>query len=189
MKIIGYALLLILTGCVFGSIANFSEDDIKNNENEIYNSGFESISTEAEMEGWTVLEDYSSVLSLVNDDFHTGKISLKISHPKERISIISDSFPIDPDAVYFSRCYVKSNYKSNLPVRLHFVVFDAAGKQLNTFQKKGYPDNVWSDISLNAGFFKPAARFARVFVSLPAREDKIFWLDDVESFKVYKIQK
>ena len=102
---------------------------------------------------------------------------------------ISDSFPIDPESVYFTRCLIKSNYKSNHAVTIRFLAFDSKGKQLNKFTEKYYPDTDWTTMRLTTGFFKTAARFGRIVVSFPSKPDKVFWLDDLESYSVYRIQK
>ncbi len=182
---------MILAGCVFGSISQFTEADIKQSQNEIYNSNFEILpdSETGELAGWTLMENSIDHISLVMDEFQSGEFSLKIANPAKKISLISDSFPIDPESVYYTRCYIKNNYKSNHPVELHFVAFNTAGKKMNSYKTHIYPDAVWTKAVLTAGFFKQEVRFARVIITFPARDDKVYWLDDVESYNIYKIQK
>lgn len=185
------ALVILISGCVFGSISEFSEDDIQDSQNEIYNSSFEIISEQDnyKLSGWTLLNDSESHVSVVNSDFNRGQHSLEISNTDQKISLVSDSFSIDPESVYFNRLFVKTNYKSNHFIEVQFVAFDANGKKVNDFKTKYYPDDIWTKVTLTTGFFKQNVRFARMIITIPARNDKIFWLDDIESYKVYKIQK
>ncbi|MCF7793999.1 MAG: hypothetical protein K9N09_07135 [Candidatus Cloacimonetes bacterium] len=188
---LGFVLVIFISGCVFGSISDFSEADIKGSQNEIYNSSFEIISEQDEYElpGWILLDNSESFVSIVNSDFNSGQYSLKISKPNQKINLVSDSFPIDPESVYFNRLFVKTNYKSNHFIEIQFVAFDANGKKINDFETKYYPDDIWTKATLTTGFFKQNVRFARIIITIPARDDKVFWLDDIESYKVYKIQK
>jgi hypothetical protein len=193
MKMIKFilAVALITAGCFFGSIIDFSEQDIKGKENEVFNSSFEEGEFEVDRIplGWNVLNDLKNTISSDTEVFNSGKRSFKISHPKKRITLISESFPIDPEGVYYSRCSLKTNYKSNHAVEILFVAFDAKGKQVNKYKAKGYPDENWSKVMMTTGFFKSNARFGRIIISFPNRQDKIFWLDDVESYMMYQIQK
>lgn len=182
---------LLLAGCVFGPVGNFSDKDIKNSQNEIYNSSFELTAENSKniLQGWTLIDDSTAEIALTNQEFNQGKLSLKIANPGKKISLISDSFSIDPQSIYYNQISFKTNYKSNHPVKFMFVAFDAAGKKINTFKTKCYPDDIWTKCDLTTGYFKPKARFARIIITIPARKDKIFWVDDVESYKIYKIQK
>ena len=190
LKII-VAISIVISGCVFGSIANFSEKDIKDAENVVFNSSFESGNKEGIVlpEGWMVLDELENTVSWDNQAAYGGEKSLKISYPKTKVSIISDAFPIDPKSVYFTKCMLKSNYKSNHAVTIRFLAFDSKGKQINKFSEKYYPETDWTMMNLITGFFKTSARFGRIVVSFPSKSDKVFWVDDLESYSVYRIQK
>jgi len=185
------AVALVTAGCFFGSIIDFSEQDIKGKENVIFNSGFEvgNFDVEPIPVGWTALNVQEELISSDLDIFSSGQRSLRIDHPNKKINLISESFPIDPEAVYFTRCYLKANYQSNHAVEVLFVAFDSKGKQVNKFKTKGYPIEDWTKVMLTTGFFKPTARFGRIIITFPNRPDKVFWVDDVESYDVYTIQK
>lgn len=185
------AVTLVITGCFFGSIIDFSEQDIGRKENEIFNSGFEEgeFDTDPIPLGWTVLNDLKNTVSADTVVFNSGQRSLKISHPHKKINLISESFPIDPEGVYFSRCFLKTNYQSNQAVEILFVAFDSKGKQVNKYKTKIYPQENWTKAVMTASFFKPNAHFGRIIISFPNRPDKVFWLDDVESYNVYRIKK
>lgn len=184
----GLLLTLIIAGCVFGSIAQFSESDIIGSHNEIRNSGFEEVTDAENLPGWTLLNEDASV-SIVHNEFNSGLASVQINRPEQKVRLISDSFPIDPESIYLNRFYLKNNYLSNHQVQVDFIAFDAAGKKVNNFKINVTPDNIWSKFTFNTGFFKPKARFARIMITFPARDDKIYWLDDVESFRIYRFQK
>jgi hypothetical protein len=72
---------------------------------------------------------------------------------------------------------------------IRFLAFNAKGKRVNKFSNKGYPKEDWTQIDLTSGFLNSTARFGRIIISIPKKPDKIFWIDDVESYNVYKIQK
>ena len=190
LKII-VALSIIISGCVFGSISNFSEKDIKDAENVVFNSSFELGNTDETKvpEGWMVLDELENTVSWDKNTAFGGEKCLKISHAKTKVSIISDAFPIDPASVYFTKCMMKSNYKSNHAVTFRFLAFDSKGKQVNKFSEKYYPETDWATMGLTTGFFKTSARFGRIVISFPSKSDKVFWVDDLESYSVYRIQK
>jgi len=185
------AVAVITSSCFFGSIIDFSEHDLDGKENKILNSGFEEVDVDANPIplGWTILNDLENTISTDTEIFNSGNRSLKISHPKKKISIISESFPINSEAIFFSRCFIKTNYKSNHAVNILFIAFNSEGKQVSKFNAKGYPKENWTEVVLTTGFFKPDAQFGRIVITFPNRADKVYWLDDVESFDVYKIQK
>lgn len=191
MKKLLLILLVIISSCFFGSIMNFSEKDIVGKENVVFNPSFENGEFEANSmpEDWMVLNKPENQIFWDDNYRHSGGKSLKIQYPKSKINIISDAFPIDAEAVYYSRCFVKSSYQSNHPVTIRFLAFNSKGKRVNKFSSKGYPGEDWTQIDLTSGFLKSTARFGRIIISIPKKPDKIFWLDDIDSYNVYKIQK
>ncbi|MCF7857921.1 MAG: hypothetical protein K9N07_01150 [Candidatus Cloacimonetes bacterium] len=184
-------LFAILSSCFWGSVMNFSEKDIKDKENVVYNSGFENDEFDPQIipDGWFDLENTPEYLAWDNTDSHAGSRSLKVNFPKQNITIISDSFPIDADYVYYSRFFVKTNYNSNDTITIRFLAFDSKGKRVGKFSDKGLPEKEWTQIDITSGFLKSTARFGRIVISISEKPDKIYWLDDIESFAVYRIQK
>jgi len=191
MEKIIIALLVVLSSCFLGSVMDFSEKDINDTENEVYNASFEDGEYDPQKlpDGWFLLEDTFDYVSWNNEIPHTGSKSLKVQYPEEKINIISDAFPIDADHVYYSRFFVKTNYNSNQSITIHFLAFDSKGKRVSKFSENGLPKQDWTQIDITSGFLKSTARFGRIIISIPKKSDKIYWLDDVESYAVYRIQK
>lgn len=191
MEKIIIALFIILSSCFWGSVMDFSEKDIKDNVNEVLNSSMENgeFTPDVLPENWFLLEGTTDFITWDNSNFHTGSKSLKIENPKENVNIISDAFPIDADYVYYSRLFVKTNYSSNQHITIRFLAFDTKGKRVSKFSDSGLPTQNWTQVDMTSGFLKSTARFGRIIISIPRKSDKIYWLDDVESYAVYRIQK
>ena len=191
MEKIIIALLVFLSSCFFGTVMDFSEKDINGKENEVYNASFENGEYDPDEmpDGWSLLEDKSDNILWDNEISRTGLKSLKIQHPKNKINLISDAFSIDADYVYYSRFFVKTNYDSNQLITIRFLAFDANGNRVSKFSENELPKQDWTQIDITSGFLKSTARFGRIIVSIPKKPDKIYWLDDIESYAVYKIQK
>lgn len=191
MKKILIFLVLIVAGCFSGFVMNFSEDDIKNEENIIQNSGFEegNYNYTALPEKWIIMDKPDKTIFWDKDVFHNGEKSLKINNPAKKINIVSDSFSIDPGAVYFVKAYIKSDRVTSKQIILNFIVFDKEGKKLNQFKKAFYPTADWTPIKLTAGFFKSGAKFARVIISVPRKRDGTFWIDDVNTYNIHSFKK
>lgn len=182
---------VIISSCVFGSISEFSEEDIKNKNNVVLNSSFENgeFNKNKLPSNWTSLDNNSEFIVWDDEHAHSGTKSLRTDFPTNNLNIISDAFSIDPESVYYTRCFVKTNYKSNHQIYIRFLAFNNKGEKVNKFSSKLYPKEDWTKAELTTGFFKNSAKFGRIIISIPDRDDKVFWMDDVESYKVYKIQK
>lgn len=191
MEKIILALFFILSSCFWGTVMDFSEKDIKDSVNEVFNSSMENGDFELDElpDNWFILEGNTDCMIWDNNDFHTGSKCLKIENPKDNINIISDAFPIDADHVYYSRLFIKANYNSNQQITIRFLAFDVKGKRVSKFSDRGLPKQDWTQIDITSGFLKSTARFGRIIISIPKKSDKIYWLDDVESYAVYRIQK
>jgi len=191
MEKIVIALMVILSSCFFGSVMNFSEKDINGKKNEVYNSSFEKGEFNPNIlpEGWSLLKEASDYISWDNELSRTGSNCIKVEHSEDKINIVSDAFPIAADQIYYSRFFVKANYNSNHLITIRFVAFDANGKRVSKFSENGLPQKDWTQIDITSGFLKSTARFGRVIISIPSKSDKIYWIDDVESYAVYRIQK
>ena len=191
MEKIIIAFAVLLSSCFIGTVMNFSEKDIKGKENEVYNSSFENGDYDPDRlpDGWSLLDDKSNNILWDDEISCTGLKSLKIYNPKKKINLISDAFPIDADYVYYSRFFVKTNYDSNHLITIRFLAFDANGNRVSKFSENDLPKQDWTQIDLTSGFLKSTARFGRIIISIPRKSDKIYWLDDIESYAVYRIQK
>jgi len=191
MEKIIIAFTVLLSSCFIGTVMNFSEKDIKGKENEVYNSSFENGDYDPDRlpDGWSLLDDKSNNILWDEDISCTGLKSLKIYNPKKKINLISDAFPIDADYVYYSRFFVKTNYDSNHLITIRFLAFDANGNRVSKFSENDLPKQDWTQIDLTSGFLKSTARFGRIIISIPKKSDKIYWLDNIESYAVYRIQK
>ena len=191
MEKFSIALVLILSSCFVGTVMDFSEKDINGKENEVYNASFENGEYDPDEmpDGWSLLDDKSNYILWDNKISRTGLKSLKIQHPKSKINLISDAFPIDADYVYYSRFFVKTNYDSNQLITIRFLAFDAYGNRVSKFSENDLPKQDWTQIDITSGFLKSTARFGRIIISIPKKPDKIYWLDDIESYAVYRIQK
>lgn len=182
---------VIVSSCVFGSISDFSEEDIKDKENIVFNPGFEKGETaeDAMPLFWMTLDNDLTHINWDNVNRYEGTRCLHVENPGKKINIVSETFPINPEYVYYTRCYMKTNYYSNHQAYIRFVAFNEKGKRVNKFSEKIYPEEEWTKGALTTGFFNPKARFGRIIISIPDREDKEFWIDNVESYQVYRIQK
>lgn len=191
MEKIILALFIILSSCFWGSVMDFSEEDIKDSENEVINTSFEDGEFDSKKlpDNWFLLEDTSEFITWDNNNPYTGTKSLKIEYPKNDVNIISDAFPIDADYVYYSRLFIKTNYNSNQHITIRFLAFDTKGKRVSKFSKNGLPKQEWTQIDITSGFLKSTARFGRIIISISRKSDKIYWLDNIESYAVYRIQK
>ncbi len=183
--------LLVLAGCFSGFVMNFSEKDIKNEKNVLVNPSFENgfYSYNEIPEGWMVMDKPNGTIFWDKDVHNSGEKSLKIENPRKTIRLISDSFVINPGAVYYIRAFVKSDRITSKQITLQFIVFDKEGKKVNVFGKKFFIEDKWTKLSLTAGFFKSSAKFARIIISIPRKPDVTFWIDDVEVYNIHSFMK
>ena len=170
---------------------NFSEKDIKNEKNVLVNPSFENgfYSYNEIPEGWMVMDKPNGTIFWDKDVHNSGEKSLKIENPRKTIRLISDSFVINPEAVYYIRAFVKSDRLTSKQITLQFIVFDKEGKKVNVFGKKFFIEDKWTKLSLTAGFFKSSAKFARIIISIPRKPDVTFWIDDVEVYNIHSFMK
>ncbi|OPX26465.1 MAG: hypothetical protein B1H06_05645 [Candidatus Cloacimonas sp. 4484_143] len=184
-------LFVFLSSCFLGTVMDFSEKDINGKENEVYNASFENgeYSPDKMPDGWSLLDNKLDHILWDNEISRTGLKSLKVQHPKNKINLISDAFPIDANYVYYSRFFVKTNYDSNQLITIRFLAFDVNGNRVSKFSENDIPKQDWTQIDITSGFLKSTARFGRIIISIPKKSDKIYWLDNIESYAVYKIQK
>ena len=187
----GGLILIAFSGCFFGSLSQFSDEEIAGKENLIPNSGFEEGTYNYDIlpEHWLIVNKPHFEIFWDRTNGFAGEKSLKIQSPSEEINLFSDAFNIDPGAIYYSRCFVKSNRQNAAPVTLYFLAFNLEGKKVNRFSSKIIPKQEWTEINLSSGFLKGDALFGRVVISFPKSKDVTYWIDNVETYEVYKLRK
>jgi hypothetical protein len=182
-------LFALISGCFFSTISNFSEKDIEGKENLVLNSSFEDGEYHMKNlpEGWTILNQPENVVTWDSGTAHNSKKCLKFTYPTEKVNLISESFPVQATAVHYTKCFVKVNRPIKEQVALRFLAFDANGKKMNTYSKKITPKMDWTIIELTTGFFKPNTKFGRIIVTIPRKTNAIFWIDEIESYDVHRM--
>ena len=180
--------IALLSGCAFSTISRFSAEDAEGKENIVSNSSFDMVDEGSNMpQGWVVLNEQENNI-IWDDESHDdeGKC-LKVENTNDTANLVSDGFNIDPQSVYYSRCYIKSNKISKDPVIMHFIAFDRNGKKVNDYKKEVAVEEDWTLVELTTGFFDNSATLARIAVSIPeGSDDTSYWVDDIESYNVHK---
>jgi hypothetical protein len=186
---ISVAALMCLTSCFFGPSLIFYDRDTIGKPNLIPNQDFEiPLLPDSKLPNdWMFLStvDYRETVSWDSLTFLTGKKSLKIKNPKQQLLLVSESFPIDNKSAYLNRCYVASKFPSSSPVVMYFRTFDKVGTRKDNFTSRMKTNSDWQEILLSTGFFKPAAQFARVIISIPMDPENTYWVDNIGSFHVH----
>lgn len=187
--LINFILLILLSSCYFGSISDFSEADIHDNKNEVFNSGFElgEYSSDTYPEDWISLDANENNIFWDNSISHSGEKSLKIDTNK-KVNIVSEAFNIDPLGVYYSRSFIKSKDNLAQSVTISFIAFNKNGVKVDKFSNTILVSDEWSIINLTTGFYHADAVFGRIVLTVKTKKDHPIWLDDVVSYKVYKIK-
>ncbi|MBC8385533.1 MAG: hypothetical protein H8E57_08460 [Candidatus Cloacimonetes bacterium] len=190
-KLLFYALILIISGCFFGSLSQFSEEDIIGRTNVLSNSGFEegNYPIDELPKEWLIVNKPLNVVYLDKNVAHQGTRSVKMINPPEKINLFSEAININPQEIYYTKCYVKVDSPVKVPVTLYFLGFTITGKRVDRFSQKIYPKQDWTKIELTAGFFDNSALFGRIAVSVPQKKGVTVWIDDVESYNVFKMRK
>ncbi|MCK4957232.1 MAG: hypothetical protein KAS49_06310 [Candidatus Cloacimonetes bacterium] len=179
----------MLSSCFLGSISDFSEKDIRDNENEIYNCSFEQgeYGINNFPDGWFSLDSKEGEIVWENTVSQDGNKSIKING-KHDASIISEAFNINPAGVYYSRCFAKTKDNLALPVRISFIAFNKNGKKVGKFSRTTVVSDKWIPVNITTGFFNGSAVFGRLVITVKAQKDYPVWLDNVGNFKVYEIK-
>lgn len=181
---------VFLVGCG-GFVANFSKKELTKEQNIILNSGFENGDynyTEVPKH-WYVINKPEATIFWDNNLAHKGSKCLKVEYPNRPVNIISESFPAGANSVFYTRCYIKSEKYSKSAVTLHFYAFDDEGKKTDIFTKKIYPNKKWTPMEIDVGFLKSAAQFARVTIIFPEDRENVYWIDDIEVYKMHTFKK
>lgn len=183
-------LFLIISTLSCSTIPEITETNIANKENLILNSGFELGKMEADALplGWfTVTNDKD--ISWDTNVYRSGDRSIKITTSKESVEIVSESFPISPNNVYYLQCYVTSLKPLPSSVELVFMTFDKKGKKIDNYSELSFLEESWTKIDFRTGFLNDHSRFARVIVILPNEVGSVFWIDDVECYVAHSFTK
>ncbi|MCD4818183.1 MAG: hypothetical protein K8S23_05795 [Candidatus Cloacimonetes bacterium] len=183
--------LLIITGCGVGFVIDLRDSDQRDLINLVYNSGFESgdYDYDTTPEDWIVLNKPLNKIFWDNGESHNGEKCVKIKHPDRKISLISEAFSLNPEAVYQVKCFLKSQKDNSKSTLLTFSAFDKNGKKVNKFSKKIYPNQSWSSFELNTGFLKSSAKFGRITFIFPKDSKNVYWVDDVETYFIHSFHK
>ena len=189
--IILQVIVILLIGCGVGFVVDFREQNIDFEENMIVNSGFEkgNYYNDNLPENWFVLEKTNGRIFWDNEIALNGKKSLRIQNPDQKISILSDAFSINSQAVYLCKAYIKNANVSTNPVIISFYAFDKNGKKVNKFSQKVYTHKKWTELKLTSGFLKSGAKYGRVKITIPHERKNTFWLDDVGCFYIHSFTK
>ncbi len=181
----------VLTACIASSGLSFSKKDVRDLPNLVQNFGFEkSADSVGVLEHWTVMDDSVRKFAKVTDKEHfEGKKALEIKNPEKDVLIISDAFEIDNKGGYYSYCHLKVLNKTNKKITVLFFAFDENGKRKDRYRERYTISKDWKQYDISSGFFDKNVQYGRIIISLPKDKNQIYYLDDVESFKVYKFHK
>jgi len=187
--------LLLLISLLFlfccSTIPEFSDNDIENRENLALNPSFELGQYDPGLLpfGWFTIDNEKREIYWEENNSFSGNKSIKVSTGSEAVEIISESFPISPNNIYYLQCYLKSRISKNAQVTLAFIAFDKKGKKVSYYSEMIYPENDWTKLGFRTGFLDNKARYARLIVILPENSGTDFWVDDVKCFVAHKFTK
>jgi hypothetical protein len=185
------AMLVLLSSCFVSSSLIFTEADIEDSVNLLFNPGFAPYSLEGEeaLKGWNVhVEPQSAGFDKIMIDateFLEGKSSLKISASDKDILIISEPFKVRRYGGYYSRIRARSDSQAPPQIQLRMITFKDQGKITNRFKQKADLSTEWTSISTSAGFLRPGVSFGRVFIHIPPFSEGSIWLDDAGCWEVH----
>jgi len=181
----------LLSGCFFSSSLSFSEQDIQDKTNLLYNGDFEITGKDSlgSISGWINLDNGFTNYDISYEDYSEGSHSLKVINPYKRVSFISEPFDIYSGAAYLTLSQIKTQNKTKKKVELYFFAFDETGNKLNSFRSDSQLLTSWTQVSLNSAYFKKNAKFGRVMIVLPADTGNVFWIDNLRLYKAYDFKK
>ena len=182
---------LLLSACIASAGLSFSKKDVKDSPNLVMNPSFEiSDDSTKVLKGWTIMDETAKkYVSLTDDEHFKGKKSVEIKNPNLNVLLISDAFEIDSAGGYYSFCHLKSLNKSEKKIEVFFFAFNKNGKRKDRYRERYKISQNWKEYEISSGFFDKSVKYGRIIISLPKNKNQIHYLDDVESFKVYKFHK
>ncbi len=183
------AIIFIISSCFYGSISDFSEEDINGQKNELYNPSFEEGEYAAVNmpTGWVALDAKPHDIVWDNEFAKDGGKSLRIDANK-KIVLVSEAFSLKPNNVYYSRVFARTQDEFTQNVSISFVTFNKNGKKLDKFSITHQVGNKWEPVNITTGFFKGSAVFGRVVITVNTRSGHPVWLDQTGSYMVYEIK-
>ena len=181
LVIIGF----IFSSCFFSSSLNFSQSDIQDKENILFNGDFSENRDSSDFpKGWLLLntEDEESLIN--NTSGH-----LEITSTNHKISLISDSFPIDYRGAHLTIGKFRAKTEINKEIQLLLLTFDQHGKKTNTFKVSKKIEKDWQNIMISSAYYKNVAKFARVLIILPeSSKGNSFLLENFGCYEIYKFK-
>ncbi len=192
--IAGSILIAVLfAGCFFGSTLNFTAADAEGKPNVVANPGFENgvygvYNPNSLPADWMVMRTNNdlSEVNWVDTGAYEGGRCLRIKGEKNTVSVISESFAVEPFTAHYNQIWLRASRESGDRIECFFIVFDEDGKKLDQDIHVVTIDEDWQKIEFNSAIYNNYARFARIIVTINSTSDRIVWIDDVGSYQVYR---
>ncbi len=185
--------VFMIAGCFFGSTLNFTAADAEGKPNIVANPGFENgvygvYNPNSLPADWMVMRAKNglSEVSWVDTGASEGDRCLRIKGEKNTVSVISESFAVEPFTAYYNHINLRASRESDDRIECFFIVFDEDGKKLDQDMHVVSIDEDWQKIEFNSAIYNSYARFARIIVTINSTSDRIVWIDDVGSYQVYR---
>lgn len=181
-------MIFVLSGCLFNSTIDFTDEDVKGKTSLILNGDFEGdLNKESSLpEGWLLLESNSSLTKLTLEENEEGQHCV-ISNVDESVTLISDSFDVYYKGAFYINGKIKKTGNQLLSAEVLFMIFDNEGKNIQTFKKRIKLSEKWKEFKMSASYLKNSSKFARVLISLP-KNDGSYEIDNINCFEVYKFK-
>lgn len=188
---LGMAVLMLISGCFWGSSILFLEKDTIGKTNLLGNPLFEKtdVKNPALPAGWVVVSETAQLKEPVSIDENVtngGKKSVCVKDSDHDLMLLSDAFKIDYNGGFFIKFAAKSEHRLDQPLKLNFWTYDAAGKRKNKFSTTFKPGIDWKKATISAGFLSNSVSFARVSITVPRLDDNTVWISDVACFQVHQ---
>jgi len=182
-------LSVLLASCFFGSTLNLSEKDVAGKPNLVPNGDLENglygvFKREALPEHWMLMQSPRDPDAAAWEEGRGCQDSrcLRLKCGQNRLSLISDSFDISPQAAYYNHVWLKTDTDNDEEVECLFLAFDLDGNTVNQFSQRVTPGKSWTKVEFNASFFKKTARFGRIMIVLPPQPERRVWVDGIGSY-------
>ncbi len=183
----------LLAGCFFGSTLNFTEADAEGKENVVINGGFENgvygvYNPNSLPADWMVMRSDQSLseVNWMDTGAAEGSRCIKIKGEKNTVSLISESFPIEPFTAYYNKLQMRASRDTDDRIECFFIVFDENGKKLEQDIHDVTIDNQWQKVEFSSAVYNNYARFARIIITINSTSDRLIWVDDVCSYQVFR---
>ncbi|MCD4827984.1 MAG: hypothetical protein K8R90_00955 [Candidatus Cloacimonetes bacterium] len=189
--ICGLSLSLLLSACFFGSTLNFTEADAVGKPNLVPNGGFEHgiygiYKRDTLPEHWMVLQTprQPDASAWEEGNGYNSARYIRLNAGRTRLSLISDSFDLIPQAGYYNHVWLKTDLDNGEEVECRFIAFDVEGNTVNQFTQRVVPSAKWTRVEFNAAFFKKTARYGRIMVVVQPQPERRIWIDNIGSYNV-----